>query len=193
MRYFPTIPSVCIALLFFAACDSNEPDPNAGEEEVITHVALSLTNQSNNNTVVGTAVFDEAGVLLSVPTLELSVGATYAGSIQFRNDIAGEDITEEVKEEDEFHQVIYTIGGNAAGRLVISNLDVDGNGDPLGTSFVLTDTGNTTGAGEITVRLRHYEDEAVLPDDKRNDSGTSEIPGVVENDVNVTFPLTIQF
>jgi len=42
------------------------------------------------------------------------------------------------------------------------------------------------------VKLRHYEDEAVLPEDKQNDTiDAPEEPEVVENDVDFTFPLTV--
>lgn len=192
-RKLSLVLSAFLLAVFTVGCDSNEPDEDAGEEELITHVTLQLTSQSNSTTVEATAQFDEAGVLQQVDTLKIIVGHSYNGSIEFRDDLNGEDITEEVEEEDDFHRVFFLPLGVGASRLVVNVTDQDGNGDPLGLAYTVTDSGATEDELEIRVRLRHYEEGANLPDDKANDDGLSETPGVVENDVDVTFPVLIQF
>lgn len=184
--------AVIFLAVFGAACDSNEPDEDGGEGELITHVTMTLVSQSSSATTTATAEFDEAGVLQSVDTLTIAPGETYTGSIEFRDEINGEDITEEVEEEDDFHQVFFLPLGVGASRITFTVTDQDGNGDPLGLAYTVTDTGTTEGDFSVRVRLRHYEDGANLPDDKANDDGLAEIPDVVENDVDVTFPLFIR-
>ena len=197
LNYFRTfaknaiIFSLVAGLIVLSGCDSNEPGDNGGEMEVITDIIMTLTNETTSAVTTARAEFDEAGVLQSVETVSIQAGNTYSVGMEFLNEIESEDITEEIEGEDEFHRLIYTVGGSAATRTSVSNLDSDGNGDPLGLSFTLTDTGTTGSSGTINVKLRHYEEDAQLPDDKRNDDGESEIPGVVENDVDVTFPLSI--
>ena len=180
-----------LGLLLLSSCDSNEPDPDAGEQEVITDIVMTLTNQATSAVSTARAEFDEAGVLQTVGTVTIQAGNSYSVAMEFLNDIEGEDITEEIEDEDEFHRLVYTVGGAAASRTSISGLDTDVNGNPLGLAFTLTDAGATAAAGTINVKLRHYEEDAQLPQDKVNDDGGDEIPGVVENDANVTFPLTI--
>ncbi|NND70667.1 MAG: type 1 periplasmic binding fold superfamily protein [Rhodothermales bacterium] len=197
LNYFTTLAkhailfSLAIGLIVLSGCDSNEPDPDAGEQEVITDIIMTLTNETTGSVTSARAEFDEAGVLQSVETVSIQAGTTHSVSMEFLNEIEGDDITEEIEEEDEFHQLVYAVGGSAAARTTITNRDTDGNGNPLGLSFTLTDTGATASSGTINVTLRHYEEDAQLPDDKVNDDGGSEIPGIVENDVDVTFPLSI--
>ena len=197
MNRFPRfLPALAAALLLtFSACDSNEPDPNggAGEEEVITLVRLTLGGPSS--TIIADATFDEAGVLQNAETLNLQAGTTYEVSIDLQNTLEDppESITEEIRDEEpEAHRFFYVPEGDVADNLTVANLDTDPNGDPLGLSFELTVTGGAGESGEFRVKLRHYEEDATLPDDNRADTATApEVPGVVENDVDIAFPVTI--
>ncbi len=191
---FSRVPMATLLLafvIFSSACDSNDPDPNAGESEVITLVVMTLENEATNAITSATAEFSESGALISVGNVNITAGQTYGVTMSFRNDISNEDLTVEIEDENEFHQLLYSITGSASTRTNIANRDLDSNGDPLGLEFTLTDTGSTTSSGAIVIRLRHYEEDAVLPQDKVNDDGSVETPGVVENDINVTFPLSI--
>lgn len=190
--------------LVLSACDSNEPDENAGEQEVISDVIIAFDdpNTGANPDVTAAAVFNSGGELQSTETIALDNGITYSVSIELENrfaDTAEErDITAEIAEEDEEHRFFYRLedaergGSPLAGILNITGLDTDGNGDPLGLSFNAETVSGTQNTVYLRVKLRHYEDEAVLPEDKQNDTiDAPEEPEVVENDVDFTFPLTV--
>lgn len=190
--------------LIFSACDSNEPTENAGEQEVISDVILSFDdpNTTANPDVTAAAVFNSGGDLQSTETITLNNGINYSVFIEIENrfaDTAAErDITAEIAEEDEEHRFFYRLedaesgGSPLSGILRISGLDTDGNGDPLGLSFNAETQSTTQNTAYLRVKLRHYEDEAVLPGDKQNDTiDAPEEPEVVENDVDFTFPLVV--
>jgi len=190
--------------LIFTACDSNEPDENAGEQEVISDVIISFDDPNTNASpdVTAAAEFNSGGELQSTETITLDNGITYSVFVELENrfaDTAEErDITAEIAEEDEEHQFFYRLedaesgGSPLAGILNITGLDTDGNGDPLGLSFNAETVSATQSTAYLRVKLRHYEDEAVLPEDKQNDTiDAPEEPEVVENDVDFTFPLTV--
>jgi hypothetical protein len=192
-RFFPALAA--LAFLTFSACDSNEPegDDGAGEEEVITLVRLTLEGPSS--TVTADAVFDEAGAEVSTETLTLQAGTTYEVSIDLQNTTVSppESITAEIRDEDpDTHRFFYVPEGDVADNLAVSDLDADPLGDPLGLSFRLAVTGGDGESGAFRVKLRHYEEDADLPADKQNDTATApDVPGVVETDVDVVFPVTI--
>jgi hypothetical protein len=187
--------------LIFTACDSNEPDENAGEQEVISNVTLTFTSNSSPD-VTAEAVFNSGSELQSTETITLENGINYTVFIELENrfaDTAAErDITAEIAEEDDEHRFFYRVeddstgGSPLNGILNITGLDTDGNGDPLGLSFNAETQSATQGDTFLRVKLRHYEDEAVLPQDKQNDTiDAPEEPEVVENDVDFTFPLVV--
>ncbi len=195
---FTRFGALLLAFAFlFTACDSNEPDDDdgAGEEEVITLVRLALTPQGGGAAMMVDATFDEAGVLQNAETLNLTAGTTYDVTIDLQNTLETppESITEEIRDEEpDAHRFFYTPEGGVAGRLTVSGLDADPNGDPLGLSFDLAASAGGAATGQFRVKLRHYEEDADLPADKRNDTATAdEVPGVVENDVDFTFPVAI--
>jgi hypothetical protein len=199
MTRFPRfLPALAAALLLtFSACDTNEPDPDegAGEEEVITLVRLTLTPQDGGTALTADATFDEAGVLQNVETLNLEAGTTYEAEIDLQNTLESpaESITEEIRDEEpEAHRFFYVPEGDVAENLTVANLDTDPLGDPLGLTFDLAVTNGAGESGDLRVKLRHYEEDADLPEDKRSDTATApEVPGVVENDVNIAFPVEI--
>ncbi len=193
------IRAVTLAALLgvaLAACDSNEPDDDGGgEAEVISLVSLTFTPQGGGAAFTTDAVFDEAGVLQSAETITLSAGTTYDVAIDLQNTLEtpAESITEEIRDEEpDAHRLFYVAEGAVSDNIAITNLDTDPNGDPLGLNFDVTVTGGAGDSGQFRVKLRHYEEDANLPTDKQNDTATAaEVPGVVENDVNFTFPVSI--
>ena len=115
---------------------------------------MIVTLQSADNTVTLSSVdLDGDGPnepVLSVQGL-LNANATYTGSVRFLNESVAplEDITEEVKEEAEEHQVFYSF---TAPINSVTTSDNDSNGNPLGLDFTLT-TGaaGTAGFGIMAV------------------------------------------
>ena len=200
MNRFPRfLPALAAALLLtFSACDSNDPgdDGGGGEEEVISNVDMVLTPQNGSAFTVA-AVFDESGVLQSRETVNLTAGTVYSVEVNFRNRFEDdpEELDEEIKvEENIAHQLFVIPEGGVADDLTISDRNTDDAGQPLGTSFTLA-VGDEADTGDLRVVLRHYEgdtDELVIEQKGDDlDLTTAEGPGVVENDVNFTFPVSI--
>lgn len=194
------ILTALLAVALFAACDSNEPTENAGEQEVISNVTLAFDDPATNASpdVTAEAVFGSGGDTLSIEPLELTSGVAYNVSIELRDRFNDEDITEEIEEEDEEHRFFYRIedtgnGGNPVNGIVdIRDLDTDANGDDLGLTFVAETIAATNNPVYLRVKLRHYEEDATLPDDKRNDTiDAPEEPEIVENDVDFSYQLTV--
>jgi hypothetical protein len=184
--------SLAALALALAACD-DDPTENGGgpgEQEVITEVGLTLTPQVAGTPQTATITDpDGAGVQNPEPqvgTLVLAPGASYDGSVTFTDatKTPPEDITAEVEEEAEAHRVFYTVGGDNAATVTVTDLDLDANDAPLGLNFTLTaDAGAVSGSdGTIEVRLSHYDDTP---------KGDGSVPSL-ETDARVTFEFSIE-
>jgi len=179
--------SIIITLLVFVACsndDDGTPDPVIAEE-LITTVKVVLTPSTAGLATVTLESIDldaDEGPDPAVNTVvgEFVAGETYTGTIKFLNETEdpAEDITEEVEELDEEHQVFFTVGSGL--DITATATNTDGNGNPLGTEF--TATAGTAGSGNFTVTLRH---EPTKPNSGLADAGGS-------TDAERTFTVTIQ-
>lgn len=172
-----------LSSLFFISC--NNDDSPVNEEELITTVRVTLTNGANTITLTSTDL-DGEGPNAPVITVSgnLIVNTTYSGSISFLNELEdpAEDITLEVEEEGDEHQVFYQIS-NSLGTL--SYTDLDTNGNPIGLNFSLS-TGSSTGNGTLTVTLRHEPNKTasgVADGDITNAGGST--------DAEVSFPIQV--
>jgi hypothetical protein len=169
--------------LIFASCsddDDNTPDP-VNEEEIITTMTITLDSGSDQvelqfQDLDGDGP-DPATVTVSGP---LNANTVYDGSIILLNEteMPAENITEEVEEEDDEHQFFYTVGSGLAAQTEYANFDGDGN--PLGTVFILT-TGAAS-SGSLTFTLRH---EPNKPNSGLEDAGGS-------TDIEVSFDLVVE-
>ncbi|QIE58583.1 type 1 periplasmic binding fold superfamily protein [Rasiella rasia] len=183
MKTFKIIALSLIATLVFASCsnDDDTPEP-VNEEEVITTVIVNLV--ANGNTVTLTSRdADGDGPNDPVVTVSgnLTVGTTYAGTVQFLNETESpaEDITEEVEEESDEHQVFFLLSSALDGTVAYGNFDNDGN--PLGTEFSLLP--NAAGTGNFALSLRH--------EPKKPNDGTLDDAGG-ETDIFVAFEVTFE-
>ena len=145
---------LAIPFLYFSCDDDNEtPDP-INEEEVITTMIVTLVNHQNGSDVVTMQTQDLDGDGPNAPVITVSgpltSGTSYAGSVQFLNEMEdpAEDITEEVQEEDDEHQVFFSASGVV---MEFVYMDFDGDGNPLGTQFVLAPI--SQGDGSLTCLL----------------------------------------
>jgi len=171
-----------IATLTFNGCSDDDDAPGVvNEEEVITTVTISLTPQGGGTTI--TLISDDPdgpdGPTAPSVTVsgDLAASTTYNGSITFFNSIENEDITAEVEEEDDEHQVFY-----ASGLGTFAYGDADGDGNPIGLSFTFTT--DAAGVGTLSAILRHEPDKnavGVSDGDITNAGG--------ETDVEVTFDI----
>jgi hypothetical protein len=199
-----TIRSFAIGIIGVASVSCGDPGQPQNEAEVFTTVSLTLVPTAGGPTIVA-AFADPDGDGGNPPTIQpinLSNGKTYAGAVKFLNELAvpAADITLEVADEGDQHQVFFTgtaVNGPASDRpgaaLTHSYSDADVNGLPIGlkSQFVAI-----TGTGQLTLTLRH------MPPLNGNavkiaglativkTSGLTAIGG--ETDVQVTFPVDVR-
>ncbi len=139
--------------LIFASCtDENDTPPVVNEEEVITTLTVTL-DSGTDQIVLQYQDLDGEGSDPAVITVSgsLSVNTVYNGSIVLLNEIEGENINEEIEEEDLDHQFFYTVGSGL--NVTTDYADADSMGNPLGLSFILTTSEASSGA--LTFTLRH--------------------------------------
>ena len=190
-----------LTLFIFTACEEDEAAPEEEEEmEVITDVKLIFTP---TNTLSGLATVeataqdpDGEGVqeLEVKDAINLAANATYTLTFDIKNNLEtpGEDIGEEIKEEDDEHQIFFSFTNgaftNPTGDGNIDNAsdpinynDQDANGNPVGLNTTWT-TGGAQNDGSFTVRLQHQ------PGVKTSSSSAS----TGDTDFELTFVLNIQ-
>ena len=184
-----------LAILFslgfiFTSCDDDDVTPELeNEEEEITTVKLTFddTNTAATDDVVAfwRDLDGDGGNAPTIDAITLVDGATYTLSVEFLNENENEDITEEVAEEDEEHQVFFI--GSAIGNLLnITYNDTDDDGNPLGLSnnVSLLQTG---GPLVLTVILRHEPNKTAAGVAQGNPDNAGG-----ETDVEVDFDITVQ-
>lgn len=178
-----------VATATFAACDDDPTSPGImNEQELITQVELTLTPVGGGAAIV-TSITDPDGLGPLPPQgqvnpVSLVPGTTYDGSVRFldASDPANvEDITVEVRTEDEEHRVFYFVSGVAGVDVPLSSLDTDGAGAPLGLSFQVVVGGGAAGVGGLRVVLNHYDE------DPKGDGLTQS----TETDADVTFDISV--
>ena len=173
------------ALLSIAmiGCSDDDTAPEViNDEEVITTVILTLTPESGDQVVLTTVDIDGDGPDEPVTTVvgNFAENTQYQGAVRFLNETEtpAEEITEEVLEEADEHQVFYTTTDGL--NIETQYEDEDSQGNPLGLQITLT-----TGAasqGSLTVTLRH---EPVKPNDGLDSAGG-------ETDITTSFDVTIE-
>lgn len=175
------IPTILFSILLTSCGDDDELPTVVNEEEVITSVIVNLTSSAGNVTLTSRDLDGDGPNPPVVVNGNLKSNTTYTGTIQFLNETEtpAEDITEEVEEEAEEHQVFVIPGSSLNLTSVATNEDANGN--PLGTQITITTT--TASSGNLNVTLRH---EPMKPND-----GTLASAGG-ETDVSVNFDVVIE-
>lgn len=182
------------------------------ESEVLTTVRLTFTPDGGGTPVVAafTDPDGDGGMSGSADAIVLTSGTTYALAVEFLNELEepAEDITAEVREEAEAHQVFVTgsaVDGPAtpsrpdaplehAYADSESTYDADATGDDLPVGLAGTITARAAGSGTLEVTLRHLPE---LNGQPQKVAGLAEmlgagqpLPGDV--DAAVEFELTVQ-
>lgn len=176
------------ALIFTSCSDDDDATPEPiNEEEVITTMTVTLTDDSDGTTKTMTITDDDGeGPNPPVVTADvLDANTTYSGTIEFLNELEtpAEDITTEVAEEDEEHQVFYVASSSLNISVAYNDFDADGN--PVGLDMTII-TGDASG-GTLTVKLVHEPDKdapGVSDGDPTNAGG--------ETDIEALFSVGIQ-
>jgi len=165
------------------------------EEEEISQVVLTFTPQEGE--AVTATWLDADGEGSGAPTIddiELVEGVTYTLAVVFTNTLGtvDEDITAEIQEEDDEHQIFFGFtdgifadpsgdGNIDNGSDPVNYNDMDDNGLPVGLSTTWTAGGHTDNPGEFNVILKHQPDVKTATSDSNTGS----------TDVDITFPLSI--
>jgi len=186
-----------LSLVIFTACEDDDVVPEEEEEmEVITDVTLIFTSDAGAVVTASAQDPDGEGVqeLVVLDEIQLQAGTNYTLTFDIMNNLEspGEDIGDEIAEEDDEHQIFFawTEGAfsNPTGNGNIDNAsdpvnynDADGNGNPLGLNTSWT-AGDPTTAASFTVRLQHQ------PDVKTATSGAND----GDTDFELQFRLTIE-
>ena len=193
--------ALCFGLLALAACDDDGGPTNA--DEVITTVQLAFTPMGGGTPV--TAKFEDldldGGNPPVIDPVNLPAG-TYALAVSFLNalETPPEDITLEVEDEGDAHQVFFTgtaVDGPAANNpnapLAHGYGDADVNGLPIGLRNTIV---AVAGTGTLTVTLRHMPPingnpvkTGALADTVKAMS-LAALPG--DSDANVNFTVSVQ-
>lgn len=198
--------SVATLLVFsaFAACGDVKNPEEVNAEEVITTVSLDFVPASGGATVSASWADPENDGSPVIDAITLSEAEDYTLAVSFLNELEdpAEDITLEVEEESDVHQVFFTgaavqgpaTGANAAAVVSQAYGDVDVNGFPVGLESQIGTL--LAGSGVLTVTLRHLPPEdgtAVKTGSLAEDvaaGGFADLPG--STDASVDFELTVQ-
>lgn len=176
-----------LMLAFFSpllmSCDKDEENPiEENEEELITTVRLTLTNRANaTEKVIATWKDPEGDGSPVITGLVLKPGISYDGIVEFLDESNAanvKNITEEIEEEADEHEIFYTASGVA---LSINKTDTDSKGLPTGLQT--TFTAATSGTGTLKVTLKHKPAGQKKAGDDVNVGST---------DAEPEFPVTIQ-
>ena len=183
MKTMKNISFYALLSIAMIGCSDDDTAPEViNDEELITTVILTLTQESGDQVVLTTVDLDGDGPDEPVTTVvgSFSENTQYQGAVQFLNETEdpAEDITEEVIEEAEEHQVFYTISEGL--NITTTYVDFDDNDNPLGVNITL-ETGEAS-SGSLTVTLRH---EPVKPNDGLESAGG-------ESDISTSFDVSIQ-
>lgn len=204
MKPITTLAShLLLAGALLAGCHDDHDHDN--EHEVITTVTLELAPMGGGATV--SASFDDpdgnGGAAPTIDPIVLAAGTTYTTTVRFLNKLEDppEEITDEIRDEGDEHQVFFTgsaVNGPAADNpnapLTHSYADTDTGGLPLGLTNTIAAA--AAGTGQLQLTLRH------LPPINNNPTKTAGLADQVktggfaaiggENDVDVTFMVTVQ-
>lgn len=187
IKFLSVISIVGALLTSCSSDDDNIPEP-VNEQEVITTLTVTLVPEGEGETVV-MQYRDIDGNGPGEPVIEvsgnLSANTTYNANTQFWNELEdpAENITLEVAEEDEEHQIFYTLSSTLNANAIYTDQDV--NGDPVGINFDFIT--QEASEGTLTITLIHLPNkgaQGVADGDISNAGG--------ETDAEVTFNIIVQ-
>jgi len=149
--------------LFATSCKKEEQvvSPPLPGNEFLTTVKLQLVNTTTNDTVV--AIWkdltpeDTNPADTSLAVLNLKKNSTYQATIYLLDETKApvEDITEEIKERANYHQLFYFPASNLGGNLAVNLTDTDTNSPPLPLGVTSNFITSNVASGKLNVVLRH--------------------------------------
>jgi len=168
--------------------DTPTPTPvPVNEEELITTLRLHLhsANEVEHKRIEFVDIDGDGGADAVITADTLSIDSVYTVEIEVLNEseTPTEDITEEIRAEDEDHQFFFQVSG---ANVNVAYADTDADGNPVGLSSVWTCPALASD-GSVIVTLRHMPNKAaagVAAGDITNAGG--------DTDIEVTFPLIVR-
>lgn len=187
--------------LFTISCSDDDAPGMENEEEVIDLVRLIFTDSQDNSITIEATDPDGLGPDdFNTPNIQLAADTEYTLAIEFYFTDENENITEEIKNEDDEHMIFFAFTSDifdspaGDGNIGSSNRndpmnysDSDG-ANPIGLATSWT-TGSAASGGTFRVRLMHQPALTEGGDPQKSDVSTSETG---DPDVDVTFNLSIQ-
>jgi hypothetical protein len=183
---------LCLAIFVLGCSKDSEPE-HIHEEEVITRVTLSVKKEGSSTPVLYTWNDDhdeedhsgEEDHDEEESQLKLDSNSTYEVEVSFYNASNPsniEDITEEVQEEADEHQVFYEIIGMSGMSIMAASGDTK---DSNGSAVLLKTVWKTTAVtkGEVRVYLIH---------EPTSKTGSTRTDFGGETDVKVDFHVDVQ-
>lgn len=180
-----------LTALTFSSCsnDDDTPEP-VNEEELITTITAIYT-PVGGGTAVTLQYKDLDGEGANAPVITVSSAfeknKTYNGVVTFKNEAANpaEDITSEIQEEGDEHQLFYQKTGTLnAFTYGAAASNFDKNGKPIGLQTVFVTTG--AASGNLTITLKHEPNKSaanVASGDITNAGGST--------DAEVSFSISV--
>ena len=179
MKTILRLSSLLILLITTSCIKGLEAPELINEEELITTLVISLDSGTETLEFRYTDLDGDGPSQGVFQIQDLKAHTNYSGRISFLNESESpaEDITEEVEEESDDHQVFYLVNGL---DLTIESTNLDSKGYYLGTEFNLSTA--SPSQGQLQFILRH------LPT-KPNDGNPATAGGAT--DLSVAFTLQI--
>jgi len=179
------LASLALGALIFSSCEKDHAHVH-NEHEVMTTLTYTLTAEGADTVALKFIDLDgEGGDKPTITGGTLKANTTYAGSIVILNESNPDDVenvTLEVKEEEDEHQFFFVDADN----INIAYADTDSNGKPVGLKTTIV-TGEAGQDRTITVTLIHEPNKLA--------EGVSD--GTIDNaggstDISVTFDVDVK-
>jgi len=164
-KSIPLMLLITLSTFSFIGCENPAADEDAGEQEFITSVRLSLVDRAaKDSLVIVWSDPDGDGVGAFVGNTTIRANRLYQGTIALRNDLATtekeKDITAEILEEADEHQFFYTFSPSLKPYTQVTITDKDKRGMPIGLKFTVQTgalpSGTTSVSGSLNIVLSHY-------------------------------------
>jgi hypothetical protein len=190
-RNFKLYALALATALTFSSCNNDDDNPEpVNEEELITTVTAVYTPQGGGQAItLQYKDLDGEGANAPVVTVSgpFAKNKTYNGTVTYKNEAANpaEDITPEIVEEGDEHQVFYQKTGTLnAFSYGTAPSNFDKNGKPVGLQSVFVTTNEAS--GNLVITLRHEPNKSasgVVAGDITNAGGST--------DAEVTFAISV--
>ena len=158
------------------ACDSTEPEDLGNQSELVTRVILTLKTDGQADLTFEADDPDGDGIDFTIDDVNLDRNTVYTGLIIFEDNRNNLNITNEVRNEAEEHQVHYL--PEEILDITVVTTDQDADGKPLGLAFTVTTLDATS--GNMRVVLSHYDEQV------KDGESLSDV-----SDVDITFPVVV--